>query len=129
MGMLPSPRTELIGRDDELAAVCDLVVERLPVITIVGVGGTGKTRLATALSRRAVDTFSGQVWFVPLAGIIEAAVVPAAIAGALQVRASADRSLEVAVCDTDRHCSSSTTLSRSLMQRLSSDSSFSNARC
>ena len=103
---LPAPRTALLGRTDDLRAVGELIAARVPLVTIVGTGGMGKTRLAVALAHASVDAFDDQVWFVPLAGITEPTDVPAAIAGVIHVRASANRSIGDAVCDMLRHRSS-----------------------
>ncbi len=80
--------------------------ERLPVITVVGTGGGGKTRLATAVAHDHVVAFGDQVFFVALAGVTDAPGVAAAVAGVLEVRASADRPVEEAVCDALRPRSS-----------------------
>ncbi len=103
---LPSPRSEIIGRNVDRGVLRDLIGERVPVITVVGTGGGGKTRLATAVAHDHVDAFDDQVFFVALAGVTDAPGVAAAAAGVLEVRASADRPVEEAVCDALRHRSS-----------------------
>jgi predicted ATPase len=55
------------------------------LITVTGMGGMGKTRLAIAAARHAADRFAGAVCFVPLAACTEAERVPDAIADALHV--------------------------------------------
>jgi predicted ATPase/transcriptional regulator with XRE-family HTH domain len=65
---LPVPTTPLIGRETELAAVCDLL--RGPecrLLTVVGAGGMGKTRLALAAASVLRDDFAHGVAFVALA--------------------------------------------------------------
>ena len=60
-----------MGRDDDLAALQDLVVgERL--VTLTGPGGSGKTRLAVAAAWNAAPFFRGHVAFVPLAHLAHA---------------------------------------------------------
>src|ERR1700754_4836483 len=57
-GHLPAWRTRLIGRDDDVAALADLLLdEHAPLVTLVGTGGIGKTRLATAAAERVMDRF------------------------------------------------------------------------
>ena len=78
---LPSPRTHLVGRaEDILDARALLNEERL--VSLVGVGGMGKTRLAMAVASAVADEFSGGVWFVDLVPFT-ADRLTAAIAGAV----------------------------------------------
>ncbi len=103
---LPSPRSEIIGRTVDRGLLRDLIDEGVPVLTVVGTGGGGKTRLATAVAHDHVAAFGDQVFFVALAGVTDAPGVAAAVAAVLEVRASADRPVEEAVCDALRHRSS-----------------------
>ena len=65
---LPNPATPFVGRDRELFAAVSLVLERDPrVLTIVGPGGTGKTRFAIELARLLAEEAGGGTYFVPLA--------------------------------------------------------------
>jgi predicted ATPase/DNA-binding XRE family transcriptional regulator len=58
----------LIGRDVDLAAVCDLVRRReVRLVTLTGTAGIGKTSLAHHVADALRNHFSGNVWFVPLA--------------------------------------------------------------
>ncbi|WP_142047421.1 BTAD domain-containing putative transcriptional regulator [Pseudonocardia kunmingensis] len=65
-GNLPAPLTELIGRDEEVAHARSLL-ERGRLVTLVGPGGVGKTRLAVAAAALP-DGVADGVWFVDLAG-------------------------------------------------------------
>ncbi|MEN3309534.1 MAG: hypothetical protein V7603_5736 [Micromonosporaceae bacterium] len=82
---LPVPLTELVGRQRECAQVAHLLAERR-LVTLVGAGGIGKTRLSLAVASAVADRFPDGVVFVPLA---EAAEVPglllAALAAALDI--------------------------------------------
>ncbi|MFI0350188.1 ATP-binding protein [Actinomadura sp. 9N407] len=62
---LPAERTPLFGRDEQIAEVAELV-ERERLVSLLGLGGAGKTRLACAVGRRALDGFPDGVWFVDL---------------------------------------------------------------
>jgi predicted ATPase/class 3 adenylate cyclase len=76
---LPEQLTSFVGRDRELEAVRQaLAGTRL--LTLIGPGGTGKTRLALELAATVGNSFPGGARFVPLAALREPAEVPAAIA-------------------------------------------------
>jgi len=69
---LPSALTRFIGRHDELAALCRLLTEdSARLVTVTGLGGTGKTRLALETAQALADWFQGNVWFAELAGLID----------------------------------------------------------
>lgn len=78
--VLPAQLTSFVGRQQELTQLNKLLAaDRL--VTLVGPGGAGKTRLATEAATRAAA--SERVWFVHLAGLREAVDVPLALASAL----------------------------------------------
>ncbi|MET7335319.1 BTAD domain-containing putative transcriptional regulator [Nonomuraea sp. NPDC005650] len=81
-GNLDVPLTSFVGRDDDVRRVTDLL-GRVRLVTLVGPGGSGKTRLANTVGRQL--TASGGVWFVPLAPI-EADDVPRAVLDRLRTR-------------------------------------------
>jgi predicted ATPase/class 3 adenylate cyclase len=86
---LPQPATTFIGRLDEIErGVNALLDPALRVLTLIGPGGIGKTRLAIEMASRVVDQFAGGVWFIPLASVTEPDLVLAEIAGTLGVRES-----------------------------------------
>ncbi len=79
---LPARRTTFVGRARERVAVQKhLEVERL--VTLTGIGGCGKTRLAIEVAAEQLERFADGVFFVDLAPVTDAAVVPAAIAAAV----------------------------------------------
>ncbi|MDQ3189134.1 MAG: helix-turn-helix transcriptional regulator, partial [Pseudomonadota bacterium] len=80
----------LFGRADDLLAISDLL-QRHALVSIVGAGGIGKTRLAQALVVTQREHFAGGIWWVELSQLSDGAAVPAAIAQALGVRGSDDR--------------------------------------
>lgn len=79
---LPQPRTSFIGRSRELEKLSGLLrTHRL--VTVMGPGGSGKTRIALEIAPRMAERLSGQVWFVPLEVITRAELLAAAVAEAL----------------------------------------------
>jgi predicted ATPase len=89
---LPVALTPLIGRDQEAAAVEDLVVaEGVRLITLTGPGGVGKSRLAVEAARRLEPVFQDGVRFADLSSVSAAGLVADAIAAALPVNTSGAR--------------------------------------
>jgi predicted ATPase len=84
---LPTQLTGMIGRDEDVIRVSDLVLHRR-LVTLLGPGGVGKTRLALATAANLIDHFPDGVFFVDLAPYREAGDVALATAGALGVRAT-----------------------------------------
>ncbi|MCB0019177.1 MAG: AAA family ATPase, partial [Anaerolineales bacterium] len=67
---LPQPATRLVGRETEAAALVQLLLrEEERLVTLLGLGGVGKTRLALALAERLQGAFLEGVFFVPCLGI------------------------------------------------------------
>ena len=79
---LPVTSTPLIGRERELDELATQLREHR-LVTLVGPGGTGKTRLALQAAADAVDEFEDGVWWVPLAPITDPRTVESAIATAV----------------------------------------------
>ena len=73
---------ELLGRDEDLAGLAE-IVDRHPLVTIVGPGGVGKTTLAREVARRRGPAHSGGVRVVELAAVTDASAVPDAVVTAL----------------------------------------------
>lgn len=78
---LPSSRTSLIGREPELQELEGLV-SRVRLLTITGVGGVGKTRLAVELAARSIGGFPGGVFFTELSGVTDGGAVARTVADA-----------------------------------------------
>jgi predicted ATPase/DNA-binding winged helix-turn-helix (wHTH) protein len=81
---LPESRSPLIGRDADLAAIGELIAQHR-LVSIVGAGGMGKTRLAQALLGQRCADFAHGVCFVELTPTATPESVPGAIAAALGV--------------------------------------------
>ncbi len=81
---LPVPSTPLVGREDELAEL--LVVagsDDVRLVTLTGPGGSGKTRLATAVAAERVLVYPDGVYFVPLATVTDQAAMWTTVAEVL----------------------------------------------
>lgn len=81
----PAPAKGFIGREKELADLHRLIVNdpACRLLTLIGPGGIGKTRLALEVAQRSLNDFRDGVCFAPMASVTEAAIVPAALAEAL----------------------------------------------
>ncbi|HEX5825985.1 MAG TPA: tetratricopeptide repeat protein [Candidatus Limnocylindrales bacterium] len=87
-----------MGREAELEALRALVRDpKTPFISLVGVGGVGKSRLAAELAARDLGAWGGRVAFVALDGVSDPSLVLPAIAGALGVTDEAGRPLHAAL--------------------------------
>jgi predicted ATPase/DNA-binding CsgD family transcriptional regulator len=92
----PLPRflTPLVGREREVAALQALLMHpESPLVTLVGPGGVGKTRLVVRVAAEIAEAFPDGVSFVPLAAIRDPGLVLPTIAQALGVREAGDRPL------------------------------------
>ncbi len=89
---LPVQPTTFVGREREIAEVRGLL-ERGRLVTLVGSGGTGKTRLALQVAAEIADEFGAGVWFVPLESASASDAVMPAIASALGLAELPGRSL------------------------------------
>src|SRR4051794_12696407 len=81
---LPSPRSSFIGRHTEITAVSDLF-EQQRLVTLTGIGGCGKTRLAFEIARSLERRFSDGVIVIELAAVDDPALVAQAAATACGV--------------------------------------------
>ena len=78
----PVPQTRLIGRLDEIALIESLLGD-YRLVTLTGIGGSGKTRLGIEVGTRVADSFPSGAVFVDLASIVDADLIPVALASQL----------------------------------------------
>ena len=83
-GNLRPATTSFIGRESEVAEL-QTAVKAHRLMTLTGVGGVGKTRLATEVAARRADEFTDGVWFFELAAVTDPAAVPDAVAAVLGI--------------------------------------------
>ena len=86
---LPAPASELIGRDGELAELAAVLARPgVRLVTLVGTGGVGKTRLALEVAHRVAGRYQGGAVHVDLDGVDDASLLASEAAAALGVVAA-----------------------------------------
>jgi predicted ATPase/class 3 adenylate cyclase len=101
---LPTPATRFLGREAELLAAAGLWLDREPrLLTIVGPGGTGKTRFSIELARLLADEADGGTVFVPLAPVRDATVVVPMVAERLGAAEGSSAAIAARVGDKRTH--------------------------
>ena len=89
---LPTPLSSFVGRQAERRELTALLGEHR-LVTVVGMGGAGKTRLAVEAARAQVEAYRDGTWFVDLAPVSDPELVPAAVANSLGLRPEPGRSV------------------------------------
>ncbi|MGD2077298.1 MAG: adenylate/guanylate cyclase domain-containing protein, partial [Chloroflexota bacterium] len=89
---LPVQLTTFIGREKQISEVSQHL-NQSRLVTLIGAGGTGKTRLAQQAAARLVQRFPDGVWLVKLAPLSDPALLPQTVASTLGVREEPNRSL------------------------------------
>ena len=95
-GNLRPATTSFIGRESEVAEL-QAAVKAHRLVTLTGVGGVGKTRLALEVAGRLVDEFPDGVWFFELAAVTDPAAVPDAVAAVLGITQQPGKSVAQSV--------------------------------
>jgi len=95
---LPAQMTALIGREEDLAATCAMFGSAR-LVTMVGPGGVGKTKLALAVARALSRRFEAGCWLVDVGPASDAGQVLSAVAAALQVDERPGQTLQENLAD------------------------------
>jgi predicted ATPase/class 3 adenylate cyclase len=90
---LPAQLSSFVGREDSVIDIAQLLREKR-LVSLTGVGGVGKTRLALQVAAEVLPRFRDGAWLCELAAVRDPAEVNAAVAGVFQVTARAGLSLE-----------------------------------
>ena len=93
---LPIQNTSFVGREQDIADVTELL-ERHRLLTLVGSGGLGKTRLALHVGAELLDRYPDGVWFVDLAPISDPELVSSVTAQALGMRQQPGQRVDEAI--------------------------------
>jgi predicted ATPase/class 3 adenylate cyclase len=102
--LLPTPATPFLGREHELHDAVSLVLDEAPrILTVLGPGGTGKTRFAIELCRLLAEDADGGTMFVPLAATSDPALVLPAIAEAVGAEEASPRGIATRVGERRTH--------------------------
>jgi predicted ATPase len=98
-GNLRPPTTSFIGRESEVAEL-HAAMKAHRLLTLTGVGGVGKTRLAIEVAARLADEFPDGVWFFELAAVTDPAAVPDAVAAVLGITQQPGKTVSESVAAT-----------------------------
>jgi predicted ATPase len=101
MGNLPRQMTSFVGRGIEVAEIQSLMTTNR-LVTLIGVGGMGKTRLALEVATAAAVEYRDGVWLVELGKVLSPSLVPQAIATVLEIREDVEGSLLAKIAKTLR---------------------------
>ncbi len=95
----PLASTRFIGRANEIESLAQKI-QRAQIVTLVGAGGCGKTRLAVECAARVATNFDDGAYFIDLAPLNDAAFISATVAAALGARDQAEQNLRETIFQT-----------------------------
>lgn len=87
---LPAPLTTFIGRERERSEISRLLTHHR-LVTLIGAGGIGKTRLALETGQAVLHQFRDGVWFIPLESLSDEDLVPQTVASFLSIPETSER--------------------------------------
>jgi predicted ATPase/transcriptional regulator with XRE-family HTH domain len=93
---LPQRLTSFVGRQDEVGEIATLLREHR-LVTVLGAGGVGKTRVAVQLGSDLLEAFPDGVWLVDLAPLADETLVPSAVLNTLQLPCTTGSALDLVV--------------------------------
>jgi predicted ATPase/DNA-binding CsgD family transcriptional regulator len=95
---MPRYLTSFVGRQQEIADITDLLLrDDVRLLTLIGPGGAGKTRLAVEVVNRLEEGTWDDIWFVPLVAVRDETLVLPAVANALGLQLVAGRRIDTAI--------------------------------
>ncbi len=94
---LPRQRTSFVGRESEIESIKKLL-EESPLVTVLGMGGLGKTRLTLQAATQLLPRYADGAWFVDLSVVTDPALVVSAVARTFDVIDEPGRLLIDSVC-------------------------------
>ena len=95
---LPMPTTSFVGRGSELKEVAALL-QRVRLVTLTGIGGIGKTRLAVQVARNLLGSYDRGIWVANLAPVSDPNHVPELVASVLDIRPRGAQSVMEALAE------------------------------
>ena len=88
---LPSQLTSFIGREKDVARIQERL-SRHRLVTLIGVGGIGKTRLSQQVANQLIDDYADGVWLVEFAPLNDPTLVPQSVATVFDIQQATDHS-------------------------------------
>jgi predicted ATPase len=89
---LPSQLSSFIGREKEQEEIINILTKNR-LVTLAGVGGIGKTRLALQVGQKLLPDYANGIWFIPLDSLSDPMLVPQTVALVFDIQETVDRSL------------------------------------
>ena len=99
---LPRQLTSFIGRKKEIAAI-EALLARTRLLTLIGSGGCGKTRLSLQVAANSFEQFPDGAWFMELAPLADSSLVPQTVATALGVKEEPGKQLTQTLSEHLKH--------------------------